>query len=324
MWYNFMPLEGTSPLMPSPDNDLSVTAVICTYTERRWHLVSAAIASLRKQTRPADQILLVVDHNPRLAEALRDAHPDVSVVENHHANGLSGGKNTALDVVTTPLMAVLDDDATADVSWLESLLEHFASDEIVAAGSASRPAWEIARPRWFPPELDWTIGCSYEGMPTVVADVRNIFGGAMVVRTGIARDVGGFRTDMGRIGGSYGGAEETEFCIRLARAFPGARIVYDPRVHIDHHVPATRARWSYVWRRCFGEGASKALMRRHAASRDALSTEQQFLSHTIPAAVRRDVRERRFAATGALLTSLGAAGVGYTITTAKLQVARWR
>ena len=47
---------------------LSSTVVLCTYTERRWDDVVAAIASLRVQTVPPVQILVVVDHN----EVLRD------------------------------------------------------------------------------------------------------------------------------------------------------------------------------------------------------------------------------------------------------------
>jgi GT2 family glycosyltransferase len=272
-----------------------------------------AIDSLRKQTRRPDEILVVVDHNPALAARLREEHQDIRVIESVYARGASGAKNTALEQAAHPIMAVLDDDATACPTWIEGLLSHFEDENVVASGSASRPRWESERPQWFPPELDWTVGCSYSGMPQQVADVRNLFAGAMAMRREDALDAGGFRTDMGRVGSSFAGAEETEFCLRLGSVRPGARIVYDPRVHIDHHVPDGRARWGYVWRRCYGEGVSKAIMRYHAANTGSLRTEQQFLTRTVPGALWRDVRRARFGAAGALVGSIGSAAAGFAV-----------
>jgi GT2 family glycosyltransferase len=296
---------------------LLITAVVCTFSESRWHVMSMAIDSLRKQTRKPDEILVVVDHNPALAARLRAEHADIRVVESVHARGASGARNTALEVATHPIMAVLDDDAVAGPDWVEGLLSHFEDDRVVASGSASRPRWETDRPRWFAPELDWTVGCSYSGMPVHVADVRNLFAGAMAMRRDAAIAAGGFRTDMGRVGAGFAGAEETEFCLRLGAVKPDARIVYDPRIHIDHHVPDGRARWGYVWRRCYGEGVSKAIMSGHATKSGALRTEQQFLTRTLPSALWRDVRRARFGSAGALVGSVSSAAAGFTVGMAK-------
>ncbi|MGD9526703.1 MAG: glycosyltransferase family 2 protein, partial [Pseudonocardia sp.] len=64
------------------DAALSVSVVICAYTERRWDDVLAAIESVRIQRLPAHEIILVVDHNPTLFARLRAELPDVLVVEN--------------------------------------------------------------------------------------------------------------------------------------------------------------------------------------------------------------------------------------------------
>ena len=82
--------------MTAPDGP--VTAVVCAYTERRFADTAAALDSLARQTRRPDAILLVVDHNPDLAARAR-AELGVRVVENHHRRGLSGARNTALDVL---------------------------------------------------------------------------------------------------------------------------------------------------------------------------------------------------------------------------------
>ncbi|MEV8300524.1 glycosyltransferase family 2 protein, partial [Streptomyces rochei] len=48
--------------MSGPDASLTVSVVICVYTEDRWEDILAAVASVRAQSHPARETLLVVDH----------------------------------------------------------------------------------------------------------------------------------------------------------------------------------------------------------------------------------------------------------------------
>jgi GT2 family glycosyltransferase len=311
-------MTSPGPSSSSATNELRVSAAICTYTEERWDLIVDAIESLRRQSHPADELLLVVDYNPALAARIRRELPDIRVVENRHAKGLSGAKNTALDDATGDILAILDDDATADPAWIETMLTHFAAPEVVAVGSASWPRWEHERPTWFAPELDWTVGCSYRGLPEEAAAVRNVFGGAMAMRRDAARALGGFDLQLGRGESAFAGAEETEFCLRLG-AEPGRRIVYEPATAIHHRVPASRAAWSYVWRRCYGEGRSKATLARIAraehsrAARAALHTERRYLTHTIPTALWRELRRKRPDAAAAIVGAVLATATGFVV-----------
>jgi hypothetical protein len=54
--------------------------VICAYTEDRWDDVLAAVHSVRRQSLAAEEIVLVVDHNPRLHQRLAAVLPDVVVI----------------------------------------------------------------------------------------------------------------------------------------------------------------------------------------------------------------------------------------------------
>lgn len=45
-----------------------VSAVVCVYTEDRWDWIVEAVASLRRQTAPPYEIIVVVDHNPALLQ----------------------------------------------------------------------------------------------------------------------------------------------------------------------------------------------------------------------------------------------------------------
>ncbi len=78
-------------------NDMpGVSVVICAYTEQRWQQTRAALESALRQEPPPQEVLLVVDHNPDLAERARREFASVSVLENAGSLGLSGSRNSGL------------------------------------------------------------------------------------------------------------------------------------------------------------------------------------------------------------------------------------
>lgn len=91
-----------------------ISVVICVYTEDRWDQIRAAIGSVRAQTLPSMETIIVVDRNPTLHKRLIATEPDASVVENREAQGLSGGRNTGAALAQGEIIAFLDDDAAAD------------------------------------------------------------------------------------------------------------------------------------------------------------------------------------------------------------------
>ena len=107
-------------------SSLSASVVICAYTEERWDDVLAAVGSVRAQQLPPHEIIVVVDHNPALYSRLRTALADALVVENRFQRGLSGGKNTGVEVATGDVVAFLDDDAVAEHAWLPHLVAGYA------------------------------------------------------------------------------------------------------------------------------------------------------------------------------------------------------
>ena len=62
--------------------ELTFTAIICAYTLERWDDISAAVASLRAQTSPVDEIVLVSDHNDELLARATAAFPDIRCLQN--------------------------------------------------------------------------------------------------------------------------------------------------------------------------------------------------------------------------------------------------
>jgi glucosyl-dolichyl phosphate glucuronosyltransferase len=269
----------------------TVTVVICAYTERRWDSLLSAIASLRAQRRLPDQLLVVIDHNDRLLEQARSTFSsDVEVRASVSQRGLSGARNTGIRLASGDVVAFLDDDAEADPGWLEELLGHYGPD-VAGAGGIAVPVWpERDRPRWFPREFDWVVGCSYVGLPVTVAPQRNLIGAAMSFRRSVFDVVGSFDTAIGRVGSAPLGCEETEFAIRLRRILVGAQLLYVPHAIVHHHVARERAKVPYFLRRCYAEGISKAVVAERAGPEQALSSERRYVCSTLPLGVLDGLR----------------------------------
>jgi cellulose synthase/poly-beta-1,6-N-acetylglucosamine synthase-like glycosyltransferase len=259
---------------------IDASVVICAYTLDRWDDLSAAIASVRSQTRAACEIILVVDNNEALLERARREIEGVVVTPNTNMRGLCGGRVTGAGLATAPVVAFLDDDAMADERWLEELLVPYADPRVLGVGGRIEPLWRKPRPRWFPPEFNWIIGCTYRGMRVREGgEVRNMIGANMSVRADVLHGCGGFAGQMGRIGGGKGSAntcDDTEFCIRAAKKFGGVWI-YKPEASVRHVVTAERTTWKYFLHRCRMEGTSKAVLAGLAGTKDGLSSERLYV-----------------------------------------------
>lgn len=299
-------VDGVVPL-------LSASVIICAYTEERWNDLGLAIGSVHGQRYPASQLIVVIDHNDDLLARARAAFPDVTIVANAGRSGLSGARNTGVALATGDVVAFLDDDAQADPGWLELLLGPYGDPDVHGVGGAALPGWPASgRPRWFPPEFDWVVGCSYIGLPTTTAEVRNPIGAAMSIRRSAFDQVGGFSDGLGRIGSVPLGCEETEFGIRLRRDVPAAAIVYEPTAVVAHRVTPERATWRYFRRRCYAEGLSKAVVARRVGKESALAAERIYMTRALPRAVARDLRRpARWSRVGTVVLGVAFTAAGY-------------
>lgn len=270
--------------------NVTASVVICAYTEKRWDDLVCAVQSIQSQTvRPAE-IIVVIDHNPALFKRATEAFHDVVVVENNEQKGLSGARNTAIAIANGGVIAFMDEDATAQPNWLESMSEIYQSDAVIAVGGSILPAWDAIKPDWFPDEFLWVVGCTYLGMPVAAAPVRNMIGCNMSFRSSVFSSIGVFRNDIGRVGTRPVGCEETELCIRARQGLPDASIIYDPRLVVNHRVPPARGSFAYFMSRCYSEGLSKALVSRYVGSNDGLSSERAYSTRILPAGAIRGLK----------------------------------
>mgnify|MGYP003808044233 FL=1 len=209
--------------------------IICCYTDRRWNILLESIASVRSQLAPGDDLVVVVDHNPALQQRLMQQISGLHVLANVGEKGLSGARNTGIETLAQDVVLFLDDDAVARPGWLQGYRDGFALNEtVVAIGGAIKPRWEVGRPRWFPAEFGWVVGCDYRGLPGDGAEIRNPIGASMGVRRTKALQVGGFSSRLGRVNDLPVGNEETELGIRLRQLDPTARIIRITHAVVDH------------------------------------------------------------------------------------------
>jgi glycosyltransferase involved in cell wall biosynthesis len=294
----------------------SFAVVICTYTERRWHDLVAAVESVRRQALPTRRTVVVVDGDPALDERVRADLPDVTAVLKRGGRGLSAARNAGVAATAEDVVAFLDDDAVAHPSWLARLAEHYADPDVLGVGGAVEPRFAAGRPAWFPREFDWVVGCSYRGLPQELSPVRNFIGANMSFRSEVFDAVGGFDGAVGRVGASPTGCDETEFCIRIRERLLRGKLLYEPRAVVRHRVPEFRARWHYFWRRCWAEGRSKAVVARTHPRTRALSTERTYTLEVLPGAFARALAEAAARRDHAALVRAGAIAGGLTVTTA--------
>ncbi len=304
----------------------NISVVICAYTEARWDDLVAAVESVRQQTRPPREIIVVIDHNPALLKRARAVMPDVLVMENQEAHGASGSRNCGVAAAQGAVIAFLDDDAEAAPDWLEQLMVSYASPNVLGVGGTLEPVWLGGRPQWFPDEFNWVVGCTYTGLPQKASPVRNLIAANMSMRRQVFESVGGFRSGYGNMKSSSpkrsvlfrscAGDEETELCIRALGRYPQGIWLHQPEARVRHKVPVARGQARYYLKRCYDEGFGKALLSQFVGAKDGLASERVYTLHTLPRGVVRGICDALFHFDLAGLGRAGAIIVGLAITVA--------
>jgi glycosyltransferase involved in cell wall biosynthesis len=102
---------------------LTITVIVCAYNEAGY--LPACLYSLRAQTRPADEIIVVNNASTDGTGAAARAVPGVRVVD-EPAKGLVVARETARRLATTDIVAYIDADCRVPIYWLERLEQRFA------------------------------------------------------------------------------------------------------------------------------------------------------------------------------------------------------
>lgn len=220
---------------------MSITVLVPTY--RRPKDLRRCLEALQKQTRPADEVLVVVrDSDEETWTLLKSLHLNSLPLRTATVNipGQVAALNTGLDAAQGDIIAITDDDAAPHTDWLERIEAHFLSDSRI--GGVGGRDWVyhgteleegirevVGRVQWF----GRTIGDHHLGVggPREV----EIFKGANMSFRGTA--LANLRFDERLRGIGAQAHNDLGFCLAVKRA--GWTLIYDPQVGIDHF-PAQR------------------------------------------------------------------------------------
>lgn len=305
---------------------LSVSVVICAYTEERLDDTRQAVESVLAQTVQPHQVILAVDHNEALYQHLKSMLGSrVTLLLSTGLPGLSETRNVAVGASTGDAVAFLDDDAVAGKDWLANLAAAFEDPRVVAVGGEAVPAWPGgSAPLWFPAEFDFVVGCTGHKSLVMQADgaIRNVTGSNMAFRSEVFRKAGLWETNLGRCElkrkrFNPTGGEEAEMCLRIKKHFPDGRIIFRPDAVVRHKVAPGRAKLGYMLDFCLREGHTRALMKRVVSKYDSrpLAAESVFLRRLIFRSIGgrliRFYRPSSLPQTAAIVANLSLMATGY-------------
>ncbi len=127
-------MNPTQPTPPSDANfDAPAVTVLClNYNGEK--VIADCLSSLRRQTWPAVQVLVVDNASADLSvELIRRDFPEVELVVNGRNLGFGGGNNVGLARVRTPYVLLLNNDTELEPDCIERMVRAAEADSSIGA-----------------------------------------------------------------------------------------------------------------------------------------------------------------------------------------------
>lgn len=253
-------------------NAKSVTVAVCTRNrapslERAVRSILEELATSRWAADPQFRLLIVdngsIDATAECVRQLQQSEPRIRYVLEPTA-GIAVARNRVLAELDTDVVVFIDDDETVCPGFIEAHLDTYEHQPAcVAVGGAMDLDFDTGAPRWASPALM----SLYSSYPVPAGTYRRLepgenppFGGNLSLLAAAARECGGFDPMLGRVGVSLISGEETVLLEAMRSA--GKEIWLTGAARIRHHVPAERARLSWVLRRSVGQGRTEQRVNR--------------------------------------------------------------
>lgn len=225
------PGHTCAPHVEEPGTPMTITAVIVCYDEQADQ-IRAAVDSLREQTRPPSEIV-IVDNGPggRLAAALDGYAPGVRAIESGRDGGYGRAVNIAAAQASGDYLLCLNPDARAQADCVEQLAAVADADPRVALVGA-QILLDDGQTRNAGANPLHPTGISVAGgygQPREQGAPRNVIavsGACFLVRRSALLELGGFIEEF------FLYYEDTNLCWRAFLA--GGRVVYCPAAIVVH------------------------------------------------------------------------------------------
>lgn len=254
-----------------------ITAVIC--TRNNAHFLNRCIKSLLRQSldREKYEILVVDNGSTDATENVLRRYNQEPILRSVYepVAGLSRARNTGWREARGSYVGYIDDDAVAEVRWLESALWCFENFSPMPdwVGGPINLDWETTSPDWINEELSVPLGKVYWGdKPCRLTNDQRLGGGNSFFPKTRLKELGGFEEGLGRKHGSLLSGEETQLQKRIEAK--GGFLYYHPGVCIRHFVSAERTKPSWFYRRYYWGGISDYIMGKTLNSKSVVNANQ--------------------------------------------------
>ncbi len=262
--YRLTPSLCTGLCMDTP----LISAIICTHNREQY--LGAAIDSLLQQSFERYEVIVVdnasSDRTPEIVQARLtptssspELHPKLRYIY-EPTLGLSVARNRGAAVAKGEVLAYLDDDAEANVGWLEALWAVFKQEKVAIAGGKVTLIWppKTTPPCWLSKDLASSLGAYDLGNSLIYIQDPALTprGLNYAVRQSFLTAIGGFDTHLGRVGTNLLSNEEQQLT-RLALD-SSWQVAYVPTALVAHNVAPDRLRRAWFLRRSWWQGISES------------------------------------------------------------------
>jgi glycosyltransferase involved in cell wall biosynthesis len=193
------------------------------------------------------------DHTAEVCQDFRERFPRHFRFLSEKKHGKSNALNVAIAAARGDILAFTDDDVLCAPDYLmaiRTVLTRYPADGVQGCVLLD---CEGGSPEWLDSHFSLMMAlrdCSNK----VIEYSGTLFGCNIIVRAGVFQKIGGFRPELGP--GAVGLAEDTELTFRMRQA--GCRLIYAPQILVWHRLPRDRLTKSFLRRRAFQDGRSRA------------------------------------------------------------------
>jgi len=241
---------------------MMITVAICTYNNALS--LDITLSSLCKLVIATDleyEILIIdnncTDNTPEITKKYESILPNLRVVY-EQKQGLSNARNCALMQAKGEIVSFIDDDVEVDPYWLGAVAEAFKKYNATLVGGKSYLIYPDKKPAWLTEKLETYLSRIDYGCETLVNTDKELFGLNFSVLKQSALQIGGFDTNLGRIGKKLLSGEEIklQYLIRKNNEV----VIYEPKAVVGHIVPRQRLTKKWFLSRAYYAGFTNCVL----------------------------------------------------------------
>ncbi|MBI3486021.1 glycosyltransferase family 2 protein [Candidatus Daviesbacteria bacterium] len=239
--------------------DGSQISVIVTRYSETLEIVKACLNSLSKQTTCKVNVFfldqMVSEETKKYVNHFKNKRISFEYI-NIPVKSLSYARNYGLKKAPTKYVAFCDVDCILEKNWCKEIVNTFRKLHPAIVGTKVLPSWE-RKTDWYHKQRIIQEFYSLIDLSNDYCDLPKVIGASFAVdKSRFNKDIH-FNEKLGRQKGLLLGGEETEFCQKVKDS--GGKIVYTPYTHANHQISSDRMERSWLQKRAFYGGLSRAI-----------------------------------------------------------------